>query len=75
MINCQAILRNLFELLDNEFGKTNADEFEKHLALCRKCCDRVEFHKAARNRLRQKAGAAPPDSFKGLEKVLDPFGK
>ncbi len=73
MTDCKDALKNLFEYLDNELEKEDSDELCKHMELCRKCYDRVEFEKALRDHIKQKAAndKAPEHLVKRIQGLLD----
>ena len=75
MTDCKRVLQNIFEYLDKELDKTNAEEVEKHIELCRKCYDHFEFEQALRDRIREIAGKKElsPEFKKRIQNILHEF--
>jgi mycothiol system anti-sigma-R factor len=44
-MTCQEAVDKLYEYLDREIDDITAAQIEKHLDLCRLCCDHFEFEK------------------------------
>jgi len=44
-MTCQEAVDRLYEYLDSEVDGMTAVQIEKHLDLCRLCCDHFEFEK------------------------------
>jgi len=44
-MTCQEAVKRLYEYLDLELDNVAAVQVEKHLDLCRLCCDHFEFEK------------------------------
>ncbi len=45
MMTCQEAVNRLYEYLDRELDNLTAAQIDKHLELCRLCCDKIEFEK------------------------------
>jgi mycothiol system anti-sigma-R factor len=44
-MTCEEAVKRLYEYLDHELDNTTITQVEKHLDLCRMCCDHMEFEK------------------------------
>ena len=44
-VTCQQAVDKLYEYLDREADDMTAAQIEKHIDLCRLCCDHLEFEK------------------------------
>lgn len=44
-MTCQEAVRKLYDYLDRELDIASSAQVEKHLELCRLCCDHYEFEK------------------------------
>lgn len=44
-MTCQEAVDKLYDYLDREIDEITAARIEKHLELCRLCCDHLEFEK------------------------------
>jgi mycothiol system anti-sigma-R factor len=42
-MTCEEAVQKLFEYIDKELDGASAAQIDKHLDLCRLCCDRFEF--------------------------------
>ena len=75
MTECSGAISKLFEYLDKELDKTDAEAFERHIELCRKCFDRFDFEKALRERIQKTAkDAEPSDECKArIKNILKKF--
>jgi anti-sigma factor (TIGR02949 family) len=67
-MECKDVLARLWEYLDEELGREEADSVTAHLSFCRQChpaycCDRALLELLARQR---SACAAPPDFLVSL---------
>ena len=45
MMTCQEAVDRLHEYLDRELDNMTSAQIDKHLDLCRLCCDSLEFEK------------------------------
>ncbi len=44
-MTCQEAVDQLYEYLDAQLDNANAEQVQKHLDLCKLCCDHFEFEK------------------------------
>ena len=58
MIDCREAVRRMWVYLDHSLGDAPGEEFEVHLATCRRCCGELEFSRQVRE-LVADADAAP----------------
>lgn len=77
MINCKEAVTRLWAYLDRNLGRTQEQELEEHLGLCRHCCGELEFAKQVRDLLKKpgEATALPPDLQAKLETFLNGLEK
>ena len=74
MLDCDDVLKKVFDFLDHEVDAAGVAELEEHLDLCRTCFDRVEFEKRLRERMREKTFHACPDALKNrIQGLLDTY--
>ncbi|MGH2361976.1 MAG: anti-sigma factor family protein [bacterium] len=76
MINCKEAISRLWAYLDRSLGRTQQEELEEHLGLCRHCCGELEFAKQIRERLKQSGSATdlPSEARTRLEAFLKELG-
>jgi len=53
-ISCAEAVSRLYDFLDKEGAQDSLEEVEKHLDLCRHCCDRFSFEATLWNVVRKK---------------------
>ena len=68
-IDCDEVLRQLFDYLDGEVDETAEHEMHHHIDECRSCFSRVEFEKALKDKIRAGKDEALPDSLR--DRVAD----
>lgn len=51
MLDCEAVMRQLWDYLDRELTETNMHDIELHLAACEKCRPQADFRRAFRGAL------------------------
>lgn len=74
MRDCEAILKELFNYIDNEMDGPGAAEMKAHLDLCRSCLSRVEFERALRQHCQEKTNHCCPDKIKRrIQKLIENF--
>jgi mycothiol system anti-sigma-R factor len=74
MRDCEDVLKELFNFIDNEMDGTSAAEIKAHLDLCRPCLDRVEFEKVLRQHCREKTNHFCPGKLKDrIKKLIENF--
>jgi anti-sigma factor (TIGR02949 family) len=73
-LNCEEVLKKLFDYIDCELDSNDAEELEMHLRECRHCFDRVEFERLLKNRIHSLKKEKSSQSFKErIEKIIDRF--
>lgn len=71
-VDCEDVLRHLFEWLDGELDEERHESVSAHLALCRSCFSRAEFEKRLKAHLRDVGRATvPPDLERRIRTVVD----
>jgi anti-sigma factor (TIGR02949 family) len=59
-LDCEQVLRLLFEYLDGEVSDEQQRRVSDHLALCRSCFSRAEFEKRLRSHVKPVGNEAVP---------------
>jgi len=62
-IDCDEVMRQLFDFLDDEVDMGAHDEIHQHIEDCRSCFSRVEFERELRSRVQGAGQAAAPESL------------
>ncbi len=74
-IDCDEVMRRLFDYLDGEVEITAQDEIHHHIEDCRSCFSRVEFEKQLKSRIRGAGRDSAPDSLRNrISDLLRDFG-
>jgi mycothiol system anti-sigma-R factor len=68
-MTCQEAVERLYDYLDKEIDKITAARIEKHLDLCRLCCDHFEFEKKMKELVQKSCIRQKAPSFL-KEKIL-----
>ena len=68
-IDCDEVMRQLFDYLDGEVDETVEHEMHHHIDECRSCFSRVEFEKTLKDKIRAGKDKALPDSLQ--DRVAD----
>ncbi len=63
-IDCDEVMRQLFDYLDREVEITAEDEIHHHIEECRSCFTRVEFEKQLKGRVQDAGKDLAPDSLR-----------
>ena len=63
-IDCDEVMRQLFDYLDNEVDITAQDEIHQHVEECRSCFSRVEFEKQLKGKVQGAGKDSAPESLK-----------
>jgi anti-sigma factor (TIGR02949 family) len=66
-IDCDEVMRQLFDFLDDEVDMGAHEEIHQHIEDCRSCFSRVEFERELKGRVQGAGQAAAP---KTLERRL-----
>lgn len=61
MIDCREAVRRMWAYLDHGLDAEPAEEFESHLETCRRCCGELEFSRALRRLVAEKASEPLPE--------------
>lgn len=62
-IDCDEVMRQLFDFLDGEVDEMADKEIHHHLEECRSCFSRVEFEQMLLARIRRSGDEGLPDSL------------
>ena len=62
-IDCDEVMRQLFDFLDGEVEETVDHEIHHHIDECRSCFTRVEFERVLKERIRASKDQALPESL------------
>ena len=74
-IDCDAVMRQLFDYLDMEVEITAQDEIHHHIEDCRSCFTRVEFEKQLNSRIQGAGRDSAPDSLRNrITDLMSEFG-
>jgi len=68
-MTCQEAVNKLYEYLDKELDHISASQVEKHLQLCRLCCDNFELEKKMKELVQKSCIDEKAPSFL-KEKIL-----
>lgn len=73
-MTCQEAVDKLYEYLDREIDDITAAQIEKHLDLCRLCCDHFEFEKKMKDLVQESCvqQKAPSILKNKIRKALEP---
>lgn len=52
-MTCEEAVKKLYEYLDKELDHATTEQIDKHMEICRTCCDHLEFEKNMRNFIQQ----------------------
>jgi mycothiol system anti-sigma-R factor len=53
-MTCEEAVRKLYEYLDKELDQEAADQLDKHLELCKSCCDHFEFERRVKSLIQDR---------------------
>jgi mycothiol system anti-sigma-R factor len=62
-MTCEEAVRKLYEYLDKELDKTATKQLDKHLELCKSCCDHFEFERKIKTLIQEKCVDAKAPQF------------
>lgn len=72
MISCSEAVERLWRYLEQELDQDRRNEFEQHLAFCRRCCGELEFAQELQRFLEDAARPELPAHVEGrLHSFLD----
>ncbi len=63
-LDCDEVMRQLFDYLDDEVDITAEDEIHHHIEECRSCFTRVEFEKQLKSRIQGAGKDSAPASLR-----------
>ena len=64
-LDCEEVLKRLFEFIDHELAGEEHNALERHLRMCRSCFSRVEFERQLKTKLRALGTDETPNSTRG----------
>lgn len=74
MMTCQEAVKRLYDYLDQELDNATSVQIEKHLELCRLCCDSFEFEKSMKKLVQDNCtGGKAPGILR--DKILELLNK
>ncbi len=53
-MTCEEAVQKLYEYLDKELDQESVEKLNRHLEICRSCCDHFEFEKKVRSLIQEK---------------------
>ncbi len=62
-MTCEEAVTKLYEYLDKELDQESVALLEKHLELCKTCCNHFEFEKKVRSLIQEKCTDARAPQF------------
>lgn len=73
-IDCETVMRQLFDYLDGEVDEQAHGDIVHHLDDCRSCFSRIEFESRLKDRVRRSGRNKAPDSLRDrLETLIQGF--
>lgn len=72
-IDCESVLKHLFEHLDRELDPAHAAAIDRHLAGCRGCFTRAEFERRLLDLMRAQSAEAPHALRDRIARVVEDF--
>ena len=69
-MTCEEAVKKLHEYLDHELDHASAEQVEKHLEICRTCCDHMEFEKHMKKLIHECCCQQKAPAFL-KEKIID----
>jgi mycothiol system anti-sigma-R factor len=69
-MTCEEAVKRLQEYIDKELDRASAEQVEKHLDLCRICCDHMEFEKNMKSLVQESCFQAKAPQFL-MQKILN----
>jgi anti-sigma factor (TIGR02949 family) len=69
-MTCEEAVHKLHEYLDHELDHVTADQVERHLEICKTCCDHMEFEKHMKKLVHQCCCEQKAPTFL-REKIID----
>lgn len=74
-IDCDEVMRQLFDFLDGEVAEEVDHEIHHHIDECRSCFTRVEFERVLKERIRASKDEVLPESLQDrITDMLKQFG-
>ncbi|HBC47133.1 MAG TPA: mycothiol system anti-sigma-R factor [candidate division Zixibacteria bacterium] len=72
-MTCEEAVRKLYEYLDHELDTTTAQQLDKHLEICKSCCDHFEFERKVKTLIKDSCfDEKAPQLLK--DKIRDTLG-
>lgn len=72
-LDCESVLKHLFEHLDGELDPARSAAMDRHLADCRGCFTRVEFERRLLDLMRAQSAEAPLALRDRIARVVEDF--
>lgn len=74
-ITCLEAVKRMFELTGGQLSPAKKKELDEHIKTCRECCDRLEFEKLLKEKLRKsdQEKKLPATFKKRIDKLLKNF--
>lgn len=72
-MTCEEAVKKLQEYIDKELDRASSEQLDKHLELCRICCDHMEFEKSMKKLVHESCfEARAPEFLK--QKIMNDLG-
>jgi mycothiol system anti-sigma-R factor len=72
-MTCEEAVRKLYEYLDHELDTTTAQQLDKHLEICKSCCDHFEFERKVKKLIKDSCFDEKAPQFL-KDKIRDTLG-
>lgn len=73
-IDCEDVMNNLMEFLDNEVAEKKSEEIHQHIHKCRSCFSRVEFERRLGDAVSKVDDLAASDDLQDrIKNMMDKF--
>ncbi len=70
MIDCREAVRRMWPFLDRSLELQSTNEFETHLAMCKRCCGELEFSREVRGLVARTNSPEMPDELRDRIELL-----
>lgn len=72
-MTCEEAVKKLYQYLDRELDHATAEQVDRHLELCKLCCDHLEFEKKMKELVQQSCFKEKAPSLL-KDRILDNLG-
>lgn len=73
-MNCEDVLRQLYDYLDGEVDELTEADIEHHVHHCRECFSRMEFEKRLKSKVKESSTMQTPDEVQSrLMEIMRKF--